>query len=179
MSGPGDKLLLSKVNAVPRGLQDFLGNVNQGINPQQLDPLVSPSVDLFPFYQVDNLRARLEVDTGVPGALGFGVDVEVPEGEIWQVIAASASYKTIGAGTDDTSISVGIYDPSLTVMTAIYTAAETNVVGSVGANQTVGGPFPDRLFLSSGWRVRGQVNGTNQVTPRQMTLQFIYHVISG
>lgn len=167
---------LSKVNTPPIGLQNLLGNVNQGVNPHELDQIITPSVDLYPHWATNKIRAAFET-AEVAGAVGQGLGISVPEGELWQVIAAECAYETVSA-TTDTSISVGVMDPTLTTMVSFYTIEFLNVPGLTGDYQVVGGPFPDRFILGGGWSIRGQVNGSTVATVRTMNVKLLYVKLS-
>lgn len=81
---------LSKVNQVPRGLQSLLGNVNQGMNPDELDNVISGQVDLLPFWASDKIRfERTTISAAAPTAASRA-NVTVPEGEVWVPIVVSA-----------------------------------------------------------------------------------------
>ena len=174
MTNPGDlRKLVSKVNSSPRGLQDLLGNVNQGINPHELDHRISPVVDLYPHWSVNRLLAEFKTEE-IAGTVGQGTNIEVPEGELWQVVAAECAYENSSSQMDDTSLSVGVLDPSLAKMVSFYTDWTLNAPGTAGTYQVVGGPFPDRFILSGGWNIRGQVNGSNQAVARTMNVKCLY-----
>ena len=173
MTNPRDlQKLVSKVNSSPRGLQDLLGNVNQGINPHELDHKISPTVDLYPFWSSNKILAT-QVNGDIAGTVGQYVAVPVPEGELWQVIAASAHYDTIAA-TDDTHISVGVLAQNLSQFVSFHDNVILNSPGAAGSHTVAGGSFGDRFVLSGGWNIAGLVNGSSVGTVREMSVVVLY-----
>jgi len=174
MTRPFDKRMrVSKVNAPPRGLQNLLGNVNQGINPHELDQKISPVVDLYPHWAVDRIKQALE-SGNVAGTVGQGLQIIVPEGELWQPIGLSLTYATTAA-TNDLGISVGIFEPSQQTMTRTGNQVWTqNIGGAVGNRITASSNFAQRFVLSGGWGVRGEVDASDVVTARAMVLSLTY-----
>lgn len=86
---------MSKINTPPIGLQDFLGSKNYGENPAQLGQVVSPMLDLAPFFGV--YEQDIARDTGVLTGRGIAATVEVPEGEAWYLLAAGGRIETAAA----------------------------------------------------------------------------------
>jgi len=78
----------SRINRVPRGLQDLLNSVNLGVNPSDLQLTVQPGVDLFPFWASEKLAMYGEI--GVAPAANTDVDTYIiPNGEAWMPITWS------------------------------------------------------------------------------------------
>ena len=173
MTNPKDlRKTASKVNTTPKGLQDLLGNVNQGTNPHELDHKISPIVDLYRFWTVNKVLAKFAT-AEVAGTVGQGLSVPVPEGELWQIVAASCAFE-LGGTNDETMISVGILDSTLTTMISFYQSILPSNLGTATNYQVAGGVFPDSLILSGGWNIRGQVDCSILATARTMTLQILY-----
>lgn len=176
MTNIRDKLIyLSKVNTPPVGLQNLLGNVNQGVNPHELDHKITPVVDLYPHWAVNKLKTELSFGE-VAGTSGEGLTINVPDGELWQVVAASAHYENVSAGNDDTNIGIGIADSSDAVTTIVsVNSFGVNSPGAVGQFGSVAGcAFPDRFILSSGWGIRGEVISSSQAGVRTMYVKVVY-----
>lgn len=79
---------MSVVNTPPFGLQDLLGAKNFGRNPNELVENISPSLDQWPFLGYSFIRAAR--NSGSVLGRGVGATVEIPEGEVWVPIVASA-----------------------------------------------------------------------------------------
>ena len=172
MTNPRDlRKLVSKVNTTPKGLQSLLGNVNQGINPHELNHLVTPGVDLFQFYGVDKLKGFSNSSAQAP-VTGWAVDVTVPEGKLWQIVAAGVAINV--AATDETGIGLRLRNPggisnTVDIPIASFPPITSQVHSGVTVNQ-VGLVFPNRFFLSAGWLIRGIVLGTNDADSTTMTV---------
>lgn len=80
---------MTAINTVPKGLQAYLGNTSQGVNPSELLPGVRPSLDLTPYWNVDKQQMARWSGT-VIGAYN-NTQTQIPEGEMWLVHAASCS----------------------------------------------------------------------------------------
>ena len=174
MTRPQDKrIFLSKVNTPPVGLQDLLGNVNQGVNPHDLDHKISPGVDLYPHYTSN----RLEIATAsaeVAGITGQGVGIPIPEGQIWQPIALSAEYELQGTNADDTQFSVGVQRLGTGYYVPFHTSFDLNYPGTAGDFGVACGPTGQRFFVSGGWQFWAQVDAAVQTDVRTMTINVFY-----
>lgn len=143
---------MSKVNTTPRGLQSLLGNVNQGENPNQLNQVINPTTDLFPFWSVDKTRFRV-VAGSVAHTIGQGVELVVPEGKLYIPTAVSTDgFNLNGQGG---SIGVHITDAAGNVRAIV---ASSLYLPDLGATQTVycGVAFPNRFVMTPGQRFRSQ-----------------------
>lgn len=99
---------MSKINALPKGLQEFLGNTSQGVNPSDLLPGVRPEFDMFPFWASD--KTVIESNNGNVTTVGNTVALAVPAGEVWMPIQITASMTGLTIG-DVVRFSVGIVTP--------------------------------------------------------------------
>jgi len=88
---------MSKINRVPRGLQDLLGSSNQGENPAESLREVRPTFDMFPFWASERLRVKNtgSFNPGKAAPLFF----TVPTNELWfvQSISSTTDNNTAGA----------------------------------------------------------------------------------
>jgi len=76
----------------PRGLLNFLQTQSGGENPDQLLESVRPTLDMFPFYAPDRLRASTQaINQAVAGFTG----VTVPDGKAWLILALSVDITSI------------------------------------------------------------------------------------
>ena len=172
MTRPADKnRIVSKVNTTPRALQSLLGNVNQGINPHELDHRISPNVDLYPHWAANSLRSILNSQS-IAGTVGQGITEVVPDGETWQVIAASVT-KVKASTTTEYDLAIQLIDPSQAAGCSIF-SRQLKPYGITAGIPAVGGLMPDRFLLPSGWGIRGQVMESNNNPNTTMTLRIIY-----
>jgi len=87
----------SRINRVPRGLQDLLNSVNLGVNPSDLSLVVQPTVNLYPFWASEKLAMYGEI--GVAPAANTDVQTYiVPNNQAWMPITWSlrATLVTVG-----------------------------------------------------------------------------------
>lgn len=174
MTSPRDKRqTASKVNATPIGLQSLLGNVNQGVNPHELNHEIQPIVDLLPFWS--SRRLIKESDTQSLSIVhGQGINLTVPEGELWLPIAAHFECGNFATATDDISLTVGIVPPLNVGMVSFNSTDVLNNPGSAGSTARACIAFPQAFILSGGWSVRGEINGASNTTARNCTLETLY-----
>ena len=166
---------VSKINQPPRGLQDFLGNVNQGINPHELDHRVAPGVDLVPFWGVDKIR--MLVNTGnVTGAVGQGIELAVPAGEVWIPIAVSGDWFLLT--TEIGRIALHMTDPAGNARTVI---AKSELVTAGAGTEAIscGLAFPQRFVMPTGWKFRCQVETSTVAGAQSMSVDVMYYRLRG
>ena len=102
---------MSKINTLPKGLQQFLGNTHQGVNPSELSQTVQPQVDLQPFWSADKLKwFSNAVTVTTPGN---GNIVVVPQGELWSPVVHSGRITGL-TPADTVAISTEIWAPDST-----------------------------------------------------------------
>lgn len=137
---------MSKINTVPRGLQGYLGNTAQGINPDELARVVQSQVDLSPFYNVDRMRIATATVTGTTPE--GGAIVRVPTGEIWQPIMMSSYAKTFTVG-DVARLSCEIWSPASNRVQIAVSDQITigDVLDTVSAQYVWSYP----MYFPSGW----------------------------
>lgn len=163
--------LISKVNTPPRALQFLLGNVNQGINPHDLDGVVQPIVDLYPHYTTAQLRQEIS-SASIAGTVGQGLTILVPEGEVWQVVACSVMKDVAFTGTWQ-RIMIGIQDPRLAAPCWIAVDEGTTPGISLGRSAAAIA-LPDRFLLPPGWGIRGEVGAATSNNNTTMTVNVTY-----
>lgn len=96
---------MSRINRLPKGFQDFLGNTNMGDNPSFLMQEVRPVVDMADFYQSDELKILSDSEIAVTGP-GVVTAFTVPQGRLFFLKSVGFLYRrTGGAATDDISLS--------------------------------------------------------------------------
>lgn len=74
---------MARINRLPHGLQDLLGNTNLGINPAELLEAVRPSVDLWALWTAERVSYTEESVANVFGTQFDSIDITVPVGELW------------------------------------------------------------------------------------------------
>ena len=47
---------MSKINRLPKGLQEFLGNTAQGQNPDELSQTVVPTLEMQQYHALDQMK---------------------------------------------------------------------------------------------------------------------------
>lgn len=162
----------SKVNTPPRGLQDFLGNVNQGVNPHELNHTVNPGVDLIPFWGVDKTTTTI-ASGSVNGTIGQGIELRVPSGEIWMPVAVSGQYFYAIGNTR--AISLRLQTPS---GGGLVIVANARVAAAAAAGELTCGAFiPSRFILPTDWGFRCQVDESDNAAASTMEVNITYYKI--
>jgi hypothetical protein len=129
---------MSKINRLPRGFQDFLGNTNFGDNPSTLESSVRATVDISPFYAPDEWKVGSEAEQTV-NAAGLIIEYEVPEGRIWFLQNVGAGVRRLaGAATDVFAFSYvlsGFPLGSVSASVPVYVAGFNDIViANAGGN---------------------------------------------
>jgi hypothetical protein len=111
----------------------------------------------------------------VSGVTGQGVDLTIPEGEIWQPMAFSAEYELALTTADDTCISAGIQKLGTGYYVAMaHSTPVQNYPGAAAGFIVASGVIPTRFLLDGRWQFHAQVDSAAQTTVRTMTLQVLY-----
>jgi len=85
---------MSRINRLPRGLQDLLGSKNFGVNPSEMGQQVAPIHDLFPHWASERLVARTTTATA-PAAQTNVQTFTVPDDEVWLPLHWSATATSV------------------------------------------------------------------------------------
>lgn len=136
---------MSRINRVPFGLQEFLGNTSQGNNPSELLEQVRPGFNMWPLWGVDKIEYQeFSVSTG---SLGAGATLTVPLGKVWMPLHFSGRTGMALAGVQQ--LALRITDPASGVSAILQQSA---LMTAVQANQSlsVHHSFPQPLLLASG-----------------------------
>jgi len=96
---------MSRINRVPKGLQDLLGSQNLGVNPSDLSAIVQTMHDMFPHWAADRLTTYRS-PTATAAANTNVNSIVIPNGEAWIPIEASVDCEQTGVG-DAISYSFG------------------------------------------------------------------------
>lgn len=100
---------MSKINRVPKGLQDLFGNTAAGVNPAELLQEVRPSIDLTALWSMEQTKWRAQ--PGTIAAVFQQVNLRVPKGEMWIPLTMSADVTTTVVG-ENIGIVIGVSDES-------------------------------------------------------------------
>lgn len=137
-----------KVQRIAPGLLSFLGLKGTGQNPTELGELLSPVVDLTPFYHAIDLLTANASTAGL-NTVGQSTLIEVPAGETWRVMAAGyIATNLTAAGICHISI---LYQPPGTGNVVPITKPIRYVVGAAGTERhDVGYWFPTPFIAPTG-----------------------------
>jgi hypothetical protein len=147
--------MTSRINRVPRGLQDLLNSVNLGVNPSDLLLTVQPGVDLFPFWGSEKLALFSAIGAAAVG----GTDVQshiIPNGEAWMPLAWSIDANLVTVGD---SIAFGArLDGHGMVFTGVFGAGvflayQDRIISTVAVQRaTISYSWPIPVLLGPGNR---------------------------
>jgi len=158
---------MSKINALPFGLQEILGNTALGINPDDLSQEVKAQFDIEKYWLLDKIQfAEAQVLTTVADS---GVEVEIPDSEIWMPISCSAQYQfTVG---DFTSCSIVLTTQPGAEKT--FLATSEWVLGAASSSRNrVGLVWPRQVLFGPGTTF-GVIN--NATLPSNRTFNIFVH----
>lgn len=122
---------MSRINRIPKGIQNLFGNVAAGMNPNELLQDVRPSIDLTQFWSVEQID-----HVGAVGSFGAVFQqnlITVPAGQLWIPISFSLDITTTVIG-ESVAASIGISDAANTSRVHL---ASTPYVVSIAALETV------------------------------------------
>lgn len=88
---------MSLISRFPEGLLALLDLKSRGISPAQLGPVVTPIVDMLPYYEAGQSASWVTNAANVI-ALNSTAPVRVPDGEIWLVRRVFLKVQCIAVG---------------------------------------------------------------------------------
>jgi len=98
-----------KLTGFPRGLLDLIGSNNFGDNPNEMSPVIVPTIDLTDLYMATRIVSRAGIGSGAPAA---GVNrvllTEVPQGKLWALYSAAASFSAEAGVTADVGLALTV-----------------------------------------------------------------------
>lgn len=89
---------MSKINRLPKGLQEFLGNTAAGKNPDELSNTVFPQFDMLPFWAHDQIKYRTTTNSAMQQSGGAVYTPPIPQGEVWMPLNFSGYMTGLSAG---------------------------------------------------------------------------------
>jgi len=124
---------VSGINRSPSGLLSFFGIKNTGRNPSSIGDVLTPTLELVPWYLSQNSESVSF--TGPVAAVGFSPGFfTVPETETWAVIGCTVnSQAVLGAGVVLTIGGGWIRNPNLAILAPLTTLGERSTAGQVAA----------------------------------------------
>lgn len=137
---------MSKINRLPKGLQEFLGNTAAGQNPDTLLNDVRPVIDLTPHWSFE--ETKWISATGAVALPNQGSFFVVPDGELWAPIHIGARINNFPAGAN-VVYSVRLLRASASEQVVLNASGvRTNV--NAGDVSSWGYSFPQRTFYGAG-----------------------------
>ena len=137
---------MSKINRLPYGFQDFLGNTAAGNNPDKLLTDVRPTVDMSPYWAFG--QTQFEGQSKAVGAIGGGAFFTVPAGELWSPIHIGGEFT--GYGTGGTfELRTSIFSNNLAVIVPTSNSGLVTNGASTRVNSH-GFSFPQKTLYGAG-----------------------------
>lgn len=163
---------MSKINQVPSSLQSLLGNVNQGVNPSDLSGVVSPGVDLVPFWGLEKTKFRVAASS-IGHVIGQGVEMVVPAGEAWVPLAVSTNGFCLAEQDGVLMLHItdnaGVVRPILAV--SDYVNATSSTLG-IACQSNIQG----RFVMGPGMRFRSEwLSATGLTTNATLSIDLMYY----
>lgn len=95
---------MSKINRIPTGLQDLVGNTSQGKNPDELSNTVVPTVDMQWAWEVEKIRYN-RISTQFAASYQRHT-MTVPDGVMWLPISIAG--EALANSGETIAFSIGI-----------------------------------------------------------------------
>jgi len=174
---------MSRINRVPRGLQDLLGSTNQGDNPSDLLPDVRATFDIFPFWAVERLRVAFKSSVN-PSTIASQFHI-IPDNEMWLVKVITTTVTNTLAATLRVAFNHRIQNvqddanPGTNVTTVggsnILDFTTTTGLSQLAYSQNFDSPLilPPNTIMSS---LPGYVENSNAAVA--WTFEVVYHRLS-
>lgn len=160
---------MSSIFTPPLGLLSFLGTKAVGQNPDQLEQVVRPVLDLTSFYSLWETQAQA---SGVLAAPSEGAQstaaITIPEGELWRLRAFSLS-NCVADGPCSIGLAIANPGGQLVWFSEYYATAGPSLYGAYGQ------VFPQDLTLYSSWRILPYILDTS--TNVEYTLGVVFNRI--
>jgi hypothetical protein len=176
--------MATKINQPATGLQSLLGTQAFGDNPNLLDQLASPVVDLLPFLGQQLLTSQ-RIAADVVG-IGPGASATVPAGEAWIPVHASAkvNYNILDGGAAVhlyytlrvrlNAITAGV---PFVVVASLDTIIQQVVAGLTGGHGIEWNP-PQRTIFGPGSIFQVVVDDKDSVNSSPTDLNIIYYKLA-
>ncbi len=144
---------MTGINRQPPGISDLLNVQSGGRNPDDFSQIIRGVLDMYPFYQVDRLRAAIE-----PFSLGVGQRefIEVPATEVWLVEFLSLEIDSASGSTNEYQFSFGlerIIDQGPNGVELINTGLILATSATVASILVFGGQLPRPIMVTGGQRL--------------------------
>jgi len=75
---------VAKIQRVARGFNGLLGLKSGGLSPSDVQEFVQPTLGMLAFYEAQ-LGPLVTGNSGGLGAIGAGLNVTIPQGELWSI----------------------------------------------------------------------------------------------
>lgn len=136
---------MSRINRIPYGLQDLVGNTAAGENPDVLENSVRPALNIEPYWDATQLRF-IQVNRTVTGPTASAF-ILVPNGEAWIPLHIGASIDGFAAGAT-CAMSTRLYE----------SASDTDGIPLAWTEIRTFTAPPEELCLGYSWPQRELVN---------------------
>jgi hypothetical protein len=172
---------MSRINRVPRGLQDLLGSHNLGVNPADMSEQVRPTIDMFPHWAGERLTTFRTTSADIAGT-GTAQTYQIPNGEAWIPLFISTTIQGFESVGDQASISIRIGQIGMQqggLISATTRIATSGLVTAIQVGQQISAryDFKQRIQFNSGCGFQSAVEALVLVGagPLQLSLEMIYY----
>jgi len=169
---------MTGINRQPKGLSNLLGVQAGGENPSEFSGLIRGIMDMYPFYQVDRLRAFVEPYSLAVGQREF---IEVPEGEAWLIEFMTVTVTSQTSASEFYSFSFGMERLIGQGLNGVELMAPPgiDVTSSLGAAiQVTGGQLPRPFMATAGQRLTLLLCDENQPGSIEGDFNVIYTLMN-
>lgn len=165
---------MSKINRLPQGFQELLGNTSQGENPADLSQVVAPVIDMTPYYSVPQMQSAIV--SGLVTTAGNGRFALVPPGEVWRPLNISA-YMTGLAPGDTMSLEVALDAPGGQRHPLAYSPRYTQATATATTERySLNHSFETPILIPSGWIFSAYVNSLAIAAPNKTLFLAVMYI---
>jgi hypothetical protein len=167
--------MTSQIQQQPVGLLPALGIQASGTNPRFLMDEVRPTLDLMPFYGARALQGFFQSDAAIGPGPNFTIDLPVPAGQVWRLLAANAVL-IVGAAAESAKISVGVFAANNAMVRIGNSGPQVAV--NAAATLVCAAVLPEPLILMPGTRIQARYDDISVAAARFGQVSALVQVFS-
>ena len=165
---------MSRINRLPSGLQEFLGNTSQGVNPSELSNVVSPTFDISDFWKVQK-QDEIRIVTSMT-AVYQSAFFQIPQSELWMLIGVSAGVNILT--TESAQLVVQIAEPAA-ISRTIIASSPYRTAGATSETIVAHASMPPGYMVPSGAKIYVTANMMNVAAARggELIMRFVRFLV--
>lgn len=165
---------MSKINSLPSGLQEFLGNTSQGVNPSELSNVVTPTFDISDFWKVPKTKViRIAINFTAVYTNG---SFTVPNNEIWMLVSVSGNVNILT--TESAQLVISLTEQG-GLNRQVIAQSDYRVAGATSETVAAHAVLPPGFMVSAGQSLYCTANMMNVAAARggEMIMRFVRFLV--